>query len=135
MEESKAPLSILLLDDDKFLVEIYGEKFTKAGCQVRVFVSVKEALDTLRKGFRVDAVIFDVLMPECSGLVFLRQVIDEHLAPGAALIALSNQNDLADEQRAKAMGADFYIVKASRIPAEVISTVLDAIKERKRKTS
>ncbi len=120
--------SVLLVDDDKFLVDIYGMKFTKAGFQVQTCVSVKEAVEALRKGFRPDAVVFDVLMPENDGFAFLHQIAAEKLAPQATLVVLSNQSDLSDEQKAKELGADCYIVKASKIPAEVVAIVTDAIK-------
>lgn len=123
--------SVLLVDDDKFLVDIYGMKFSHAGYQVQTCLSVNEALNALRKGFPADAIVFDLIMPENDGFSFLRQIALEHLMPNAMLIVLSNQSDPAEEQRAKELGADCYVVKASKIPAEVVSIVGDMIQKGK----
>lgn len=120
--------NIVLVDDDKFLVDIYGMKFANAGYQVKTCLSVHDAMETLRKGFAADAVVFDLIMPEEDGFSFLRQMAAERLVPKAVRIVLSNQSDASEEQKAKELGADCYIVKASKIPAEVVEIVAQEIK-------
>jgi DNA-binding response OmpR family regulator len=130
-EKASNNLTVLLVDDDKFLLDMYALKFTKAGYTVHASLSVKNALDTLRGGFETDAVIFDLIMPEEDGFSLLEKIREEKLAPGASLIALSNQSDESEKKRALQLGASHYIVKASMIPSEVVDAVGVEITKRK----
>jgi DNA-binding response OmpR family regulator len=131
MTDSKG--KVLLLDDDKFLADMYSMKFTQEGYEIAAFLSVNDAVAALKKGFDADAVVFDIVMPEHDGFSFLQMLSSEHLAPNAVRIALTNQSD--DQERAKAtqLGADRYIVKASMIPSEVVAAVGEEIAKKKGK--
>src|SRR3989344_5967163 len=92
--------NVLFVDDDKFLADMYGMKFTSAGYTVQSCLSAVEALTALKSGFAPDAVVFDLMMPERDGFSFLDELLQEHLASGAALIALTNQSDPAEKAKA-----------------------------------
>jgi len=124
--------SVLFVDDDKFLADMYGMKFSAAGYTVQSCLSVKDALEALHGGFAADAVVFDLLMPERDGFGLLESLRGEHLASGAALIALTNQSNDAEKQRAEGLGTDRYIVKASMIPSEVVGVVGEEIAKKKK---
>lgn len=115
--------TILLTDDDKFLLDMYGMKFSKNGYTVETCLSAKEALSSLRKGFKPDVILFDLTMPELDGFAFLKMLSDEHLADGALKIVLTNQSDESEKAKAAELGASKYIVKASMIPSEVVNMV------------
>ncbi len=115
--------TILLLDDDKFLLDMYITKFTAAGYAVEACLSGNAALTTLRSGLKPTVVLFDITMPELDGLSFLRTISSENLAPGALKIALSNQDNEIEKQEAIKLGTARYIVKARMIPSEVVSAV------------
>ncbi len=119
--------NIILLDDDRFLLDMYSLKFSQEGHTVQSCLSVDEVLNTLKGGFATDAVVFDLVMPNKDGFDLLRTLHDEKLAPKALLVALTNQG--ADEERKKTeeLGAHEYIVKATTIPSEVVNTITKAI--------
>lgn len=128
MAETENPKGkILIVDDDKFLADMYGMKFTNASYAVQTCLSVSEALEILKSGFDPDAVVFDIVMPEHDGFALLEGIQAGKLAQRAALVALTNQSNDADKQKAEALGADRYIVKASMIPSEVVSAVGEEI--------
>ena len=114
---------IYLTDDDRFLLDLYAMKFKNAGHEVSTFDGGEALLAALRKdGTTVpDAILLDVIMPGIDGFGVLETVRKEKLAQGAKLIVLSNQGQDADLDRAKSLGADGYIVKASAIPSEVLA--------------
>jgi len=126
--------NVLFVDDDKFLADMYGMKFTGAGYTVQLCLSAADALTALRGGFAADAIVFDLLMPEQDGFAFLQALVSDHLAPRVALIALTNQSNDAERVKAESMGVDRYIVKASMIPSEVVGVVEEEI-AKKKKTS
>ncbi|HET9641720.1 MAG TPA: hypothetical protein VFP46_02645, partial [Candidatus Paceibacterota bacterium] len=51
----------------------------------------------------------------------------DKLVPGAKLIVLSNQGQDSDIEKAKALHADGYIIKASAIPSEVYAETIRII--------
>ncbi len=122
--------AILLVDDDKFLVDMYGMKFTAAGYAVQICLSGNDALKVLREGFVPSVILFDITMPEMDGFAFLKALADEHLAVSAIKIALTNESSDAEKQRAIEGGSTSYIVKASMIPSEVVNTVQEELKKR-----
>jgi CheY-like chemotaxis protein len=130
MAESKG--KVLLLDDDKFLADMYSMKFTQEGYEVNACLSVNDAMAVLRKGFEPDAVVFDIVMPEHDGFSFLQMLTSEQLAKRAVKIALTNQSDDTERQKATELGADRYIVKASMIPSEVVTAVSEEIGKKKK---
>jgi DNA-binding response OmpR family regulator len=130
VKESKA--NVLLVDDDKFLLDMYAVKFSQAGYTVHASLTVKNALEALRGGFVPHAVVFDLVMPQEDGFFLLDSLRKEKLADGATLIALSNQSDEAEKKRALELGATRYIVKASMIPSEVVEAIGEELKKIKK---
>lgn len=122
---------VLLVDDDKFLIDMYAMKFTQQGYAVEACLSVAEALRVLQGGYSPEVIVFDIAMPERDGFSFLQALADEHLAPHALRIALTNQSDDAERAKAESLGADRYIIKASMVPSEVVSAVGEAIAKKR----
>jgi CheY-like chemotaxis protein len=122
---------VLLLDDDKFLADMYSMKFTQSGYDMSVCLSGKDAIAEIQKGFDPDVVLFDLMMPEMDGFAFLEALKSGHLAEHSIKIALTNQSDDSEREKAMRAGVDRYIVKASMIPSEVVSAVGDEIAKRK----
>ncbi len=124
-DTQKRNYSILLVDDDKFLLDIYSIKFKECGCTVVAEPDPIKALTMLRDGMNPDVILLDVLMPAMSGFDFLEALKKEGLAKDKAVIVLSNQGQDEDIKKAVDLGADGYIVKASAIPSEVLHKTLE----------
>jgi len=120
--------NVLLVDDDRFLLDMYSMKFTQEGVNVQASLSVKDALNALRDGFQAHAVVFDLVMPDLNGFDLLEAIREEHLAEHAVLVALTNQGEDEERKKTEDLGADAYIVKASTIPSEVVRTIIDMIR-------
>lgn len=123
--------NIMLIDDDKFLLDMYSMKFDQQGYHVEAYLSANDALDALRHGCAPAAVVFDLVMPERDGFSFLQVLREEHLAEGATKIALTNQSTDAERAKALELGADAFMVKATMVPSEIVSTVAAALAEKK----
>lgn len=115
--------NILLVDDDKFLLDMYSMKFEQEGFTVQAALSARDGIDVLRHGFAPDAILFDLTMPEVDGYEFLKTIEAEKLADKAVKIALTNQSTDAEKQKAIEFGADDFLVKATMIPSEVVATL------------
>jgi DNA-binding response OmpR family regulator len=114
---------ILLIDDDKFLLDMYALKFAKAGYEVKTADSTDGGLKLIRGGYIPDVMLADIVMPGMDGLELVATVRGEKLAPGMTIIMLTNQGSSDDIARAKKLNVDGYIVKATTIPSEVLAEV------------
>ncbi|MCP3876225.1 MAG: response regulator [Desulfobacteraceae bacterium] len=60
--------SILLVDDEKGVIEVCSEMLESIGYQVKAVLSGMEAIDVLKNGdLQIDLIILDMVMPQMSG--------------------------------------------------------------------
>jgi CheY-like chemotaxis protein len=124
--------SVMIVDDDKFLLDMYSLKFKESGCIVEVVSDPLAALDKIRTGVaKPNIILLDVVMPGMNGFEFLENLRKEGLAKEASVIMLSNQGQQEDVDKAMSLGASGYIVKASSIPSEVLQKTLSIAAARK----
>ena len=123
---------ILIVDDDKFLLNMYAIKFQKENFEVVTASDGADALKKLQEGLVPEAIVLDVVMPIMDGLEFLEKMRGEKLAKDSTVLILSNQGQSSDIEKAKSLGIDGYIVKATTIPAEVVSEVLRMLEAKKK---
>lgn len=121
---------VLIVDDDKFLLDMYSLKFVQAGYIVHPCFSTQEALAILRSGITAAVVLFDITMPGEDGFSLLKTIHDEKLSPNARLIALTNQSNDEDRKHAQDLGVDQYVIKATMIPSEVVNMVKEELTKR-----
>jgi DNA-binding response OmpR family regulator len=67
--------SILIVDDEANIRELYKQEFEEEGYRVTTVASAEEASDILR-GERPDLLVLDIEMPGRDGLSYLREVIE-----------------------------------------------------------
>ena len=120
----KKAYTVLLVDDDKFLLEMYQKKFDKYGIKADMSVGPEDALSKLRAGGKYDILVFDIIMPSMDGIELLRTVKKEKLSPESIVVMLTNESGSDKIEEAKALGAAGYIVKATSIPSEVVEEII-----------
>lgn len=126
----KKPGKVLIVDDDKFLLNMYSVKFKKFGIGVSTAVGGNEALNLLREGLSPDIILLDIVMPAIDGLEVLANIRKDNLVPKAVIIMLTNQGQPSDIKHAQDLGVDGYIVKATTIPSEVLDEVISIYKSK-----
>lgn len=125
-----ASYRIYLVDDDRFLLDMYAVKFKAAGHDVTAFQSGAQALEALRAEPAPDALLLDIVMPEIDGFGVLEAMRKENLAPATKVIVLSNQGQESDIEHANKLGVAGYIIKASAIPSEVFAETISIIEKK-----
>lgn len=117
---------VYLVDDDRFLLDLYAIKFKNAGHEVNIFTGGEDLLAALRKegATAPDAILLDVIMPGLTGFDTLETIRKENLAKNTKVIMLTNQGQDSDIEQAKKLSADGYIIKASAIPSEVFAETM-----------
>ncbi len=114
---------VLIVDDDKFLLQMYAMKFTHSGHEVVTAMSGNDALEKL-KDYTPEIIVMDVVMPGMDGMELLATLHKENIAPEAVYVMLTNQSSPTDIEKAKTIGMHGYIVKATTIPSEVVEEVI-----------
>lgn len=117
--------SILIIDDDSFLLDMYVLKFSQSGFGVHPALGSVPALELIRGGLVPDIILLDVVMPVMDGFELLATLRKENLVPNSKIIILSNRGMSNDIEEGKNLGAVGYIVKANNTPGEVVSKVLE----------
>ncbi len=125
------PKKILLVDDDRFLLDMYAIKFTKANYEVKTADSTDAGLKLVRDGYIPDIILSDIVMPGMDGLEMVEAIKKEGLAPKATIIMLTNQGSSDDVARARKLDIDGYIVKATTVPSEVLHAVENILVSKK----
>jgi two-component system OmpR family response regulator len=115
---------ILIVDDDKFLREMYVNKFSSSGFDVDSVGSVREAVERFEDGASPDVILFDIIMPVEDGWSLAQKIKDNNYIPNAKKIVLSNQGEDSDKEQGKKFNVDSYIIKALNTPSEVVEKVI-----------
>ena len=115
--------TILMIEDDRFIGEMYVRSLRAANYQVDWVLSGKEgALAAVAKPY--DLILLDIMLPETQGTVVLDVLRGgEDKIPKSRVIVMTNF-DQDDESRAAMQAkADGYLIKADITPRKLIDII------------
>ena len=113
---------LLLIEDEEPLAEVLQTKLQREGFTVSVANDGAEGLAKL-KSERPDLVLLDIILPKMSGFDILEEMRKDPELPHPPVIIISNSGQPVEIERAKALGAVDYLVKADFDPEEVVTKV------------
>lgn len=122
---------ILLVDNNKFLIDMYTLGLVKQGCEVISAFSGDEALAKLKEGFTPDAIVTDIIMPGMDGLELIKKLRELGYHQKTTIIILSNLGQKEDIEQGVALGIDGYIIMASGTPTEIAEKIISIIEQKK----
>jgi CheY-like chemotaxis protein len=82
---SEKKYKVLIIDDDKFLLDMYSMKFSEKEFMVEVAFGSMEALEKLKGGNHPDIILLDIVMPTMDGFELLQEIKNQNLAPEAVI--------------------------------------------------
>jgi CheY-like chemotaxis protein len=103
---------VLLVEDDKFLRKASEVSLKKRGLTVLTAADGEEGLQQARAN-TPDLILLDMLMPRLSGMETLEALKKDERTRDIPVVILSNSSIETKVQKAKALGAVGYLVKAS----------------------
>lgn len=122
----KSKKSVLVVEDDPELAEIYQTLLLDANYDVVVAHNGKDALN-LAESHPPKLILLDLRMPVMDGVEFLERYNLKENHPTVKVIVFSNY-DMQDEiDDAYRLGADRYVLKAWASPKELLQIVKDSI--------
>lgn len=119
--------SILLVEDDPFLVEIYTAKLKEAGFSVIVATDGKESLKKMKEKVP-DLLLLDIVLPDLNGWEVLREIKKEDKLNNLKIVILSNLGEKEEVEKGLKLGVERYLVKARYTPSEVVEEVKKILK-------
>jgi two-component system OmpR family response regulator len=123
MDNSTPPIgnSVLIIEDERFISELYVHALTKAGYQVEAIADGKEALEAAETN-RFDIILLDLMLPSITGIEILRVLRDPARVPPikAKIIIITNLEQRDDVRADIEKQADGYLVKAEFTPHELV---------------
>ena len=114
MTENAVKPKILLVDDEKDVLEFLSYNFRRSGYEVQVASSGREGLSVMR-AFVPDLIIADIMMPEMNGVVMCKLLKSDPEFSHTPVIFLSATQDDYQVIHAGIAGED-YISKPVRFP-------------------
>ncbi len=126
MTEVNQKKSILIVEDEPELADVYHTLLTQSGYEAIIARNGKDALK-LAAEISPDLILLDLRMPIMDGVEFLKEYDLKGKHPGVKVVVFSNY-DLQDEiDDAYRLGADRYVLKAWASPKELLQIVKDTI--------
>ncbi|MDN5819836.1 MAG: response regulator [bacterium] len=118
--------SILIIEDDRFIGEMYVRSLKKDGYEVDWMVDGNDGLVAARNK-QYDLMLLDVMLPERRGTEILEILRNgkEDLIPNTRVIVLTNFEQDDESRSAMENRADAYLIKAEITPKKLISVIHD----------
>ncbi|MCI1930059.1 MAG: response regulator YycF [Clostridia bacterium] len=128
---------ILVVDDEKNIVDIIKYNLKKEGYNVLTALDGEEAIEINEKE-KPDLILLDIMMPKLDGYAVCRKIREKYNTP---IIMLTARAEEVDKVLGLELGADDYVTKPfgtrelmARVKANLRrSTQLDNVKENKNK--
>ena len=105
--------SILVIEDERFISELYTRALTKAGYKVATVADGEEALKQAVNN-HYDVILLDIMLPTMNGVDLLYKMKNEHVQPAiTSQIIITNKLNKKEETRPKIEKmADGDLIKA-----------------------
>ena len=116
--------SVLMIEDDRFIGEMYARALKKAGYDIDWMVDGNDGLIAARNK-QYDVILLDVMLPERRGGEIL-QILrggSEDLIPNTKVVVLTNFDQVEESRQAMEQKADGYLIKAEITPKKLLAVI------------
>ena len=126
-EYNMTDLTLLLVEDDPILQDLYADRFRQEGMLVLQAADGQVAIDLIDTHPEINIVLLDLMLPKVSGYDVLTHVRQQrgHAFPVIIVSALA---DIDDQARGLQLGATDYLTKGGLPPSEVVTRIKEYAK-------
>lgn len=116
--------TILCIEDDRFIGEMYVRSLTKAGYEVDWMVDGNDGLVAARNK-KYDLILLDIMLPERRGGEILAALRGNgrDLIPDTKVIVMTNFEQDDESRQAMQHNVDAYLIKAEITPKKLLAIV------------
>ena len=120
---------ILIIDDNKQILEMYGKKFETSGFEVFTESNGSKGILVADK-INPDIILLDIMMPVLDGFESLNILRNER-SFYPIIILFSNLEDHIYVKKGLKMGANDYLLKIDHTPGDVLKRANELLSEKK----
>jgi len=120
--------SILIVDDDPVIRNLLNqilEEFQESGVRILTAENGEAAMECIKRE-KPDIIFLDVMMPKMNGFEVCDMVKRDPETRDICIVMLTAKGQEIDKQKAKELGANYYITKPFNID-EIIKKVIDIL--------
>lgn len=116
--------TILFIEDDPFVVDMYKHVLEKANYKVDVAYDGKKGLEMASSG-EYDLLLVDIMIPQITGIELIEKLRspDGKKLSKTRIIVLTNLAQDEESRRALEAEADAYLIKADITPNKLVELV------------
>jgi len=144
-KEKTKPIKILLIEDDFYTCQLYQDIFSfEPNYQLQTIKTIKntEKVKERIEEIMPDIILLDLILPLTPekgrsyildkelGFEILNKLKSDEKTKDIPVIIVSNINNREDIERAKAIGAEEYLIKSEIFPQQVISIIERVLQEK-----
>jgi DNA-binding response OmpR family regulator len=120
--------SILLIEDDPMISDMYARVLKKDGYQVDFAVNGQTGIEMARKT-TYNLILLDIMMPQVTGIDVLHDLrgADGKGLPNTKIVILTNLAQPKQSKEALESQADGYLIKADVVPSKLVEIVKQLI--------
>jgi len=118
---------LLIVEDEKILMEMYLAKLNKQGLDIFSEVSAEQGLATAKKE-KPDLILLDILLPMGSGIDLLEKIRKDESIKDAKVLVFSNYDEPDTRARAIQLGAIDYLIKTNYTPNQIAAIIDNILK-------
>ena len=122
--------SVLCIEDDHFIADMYVHALKKAGYEVDVIANGQEALEQARQKV-YDIILLDIMLPDKTGVEILEELRGEDASglPLTKIIVTTNFDEPPEDRAHLEKLADGYLIKADVTPSKLVELVTQVLAE------
>jgi len=125
--ESDKTIRVLVVDDDPGLQKLVEALLVRASMEPVSAVNAEEAAEVLHQSPLPDVIVLDLMLPDISGIDFLKQVRSKDIFDSIPVVILSALADPDTIREGLNSGADRYLTKPY-LANNLISTVHEVLR-------
>ncbi|MEK7659011.1 MAG: response regulator [Patescibacteria group bacterium] len=123
---------VLLIEDDKAIIDVYETIFKKDHFDVEVISWGKEAIKKMeevqaQKEAAPDIVLLDLILPDINGVEVLKTIKTNNITKNIIVFVLTNQES-PELQQSTDIKPDKFIIKANVTPTQLSKLIKEQLK-------
>lgn len=111
-------MKILIVDDEKLLLDLYHDILVENGFEVTMTTNSKEGIELAKKEMP-DVILLDILMPEMNGFDVAKILKSDDTMKNIPIYLLTNLPEESSSEKAKELGVSGYMMKAMTEPSKL----------------
>lgn len=132
-DKSKSKGKILFVEDDKFLAEMFRQKFVIEGYEPIVASTAISAVLALNKEKPI-AIILDIVLKDSECWMIMEYLLRKKDYQPVPVILLTNYGSEEYQKKAKDLKADAYFIKTDITPDKLVRAMEELIRKQKQTT-